>query len=453
MKNAVFIETEIAPVYTEILWRELLIIAIVVLSQRLGAAVSNLSYICLVFWAMRSPLHAIQALSLSWFLAFLNPGIFPVSGGQTVLRWMVLFSAFSHVPRAFIKHSITIPPAVYFLSLFSIVALLLSAVKSYAFLVSFLKLGIFTIGSVTILFLFELTAEQRMYWKCWFTTLFLLILILGFPLYFSGLGYFRNSTGFQGILSHPQAYAVFIAPMLSWFIVRILFEKEYSLTVIIGAILGFFSLFASESRTGMLAILAGFGLTVFVGFIKRAKWRSILAQTIGSHIAVVVLCLIVAMTILNLAALKTSTTNFLQKRQTQTRLINIYETARGLAIKRSMDNFWNNPVSGIGFGVASDPFHLNVSSDKFFGIPVAAPVEKGTLFSSVLEELGVAGTSFLLMFIFTLAGSIIISDSPSALWLFFTCLMLNMGEMIFFSFGGMGLYVWLLIGFSNILGR
>ncbi len=27
MKNAVFIETEIAPVYTEILWRELLIIA------------------------------------------------------------------------------------------------------------------------------------------------------------------------------------------------------------------------------------------------------------------------------------------------------------------------------------------------------------------------------------------------------------------------------------------
>jgi hypothetical protein len=29
-----------------------------------------------------------------------------------------------------------------------------------------------------------------------------------------------------------------------------------------------------------------------------------------------------------------------------------------------------------------------------------------------------------------------------------TCLLINGGEMIFFSFGGTGLYVWLLIGLS-----
>ena len=439
---------------TEIIWRELLIIIAIVVVQRFGNAATNLTYGCLIFWAFRSPKNAIQALFLSWFVAFLNPGMFPDSGGQAMLRWMILFAAFRHIVTLPMnkKQDVVIPKSIIFLLLFSIIAALTSVLISYSLAVSLMKLITFTVGSITVLFLFALTPYQEEYWKSWFTSLFFMIIVTSLPLFFSGVGYFRNNNGFQGILNHPQAYGTFIAPMLSWFAARFLFEKERTLPVTIVVFAGFCSLFATESRTGMLAVFMGLSLTVVIGFAKRPEWRGILRQALGGYPAIIACCLVIFPTILlNFLAIKGHANDFLHKRQTEPRnFMEIYESSRGGLIERSMDNFFKNPWTGIGFGVGSDPFEFYVRTSKILGIPLGASTEKGFLPSAVLEEVGIIGFLFFTVFIIALARPIVkFGDLPS-LWLFFTCLMVNMGEMIFFSFGGIGLYIWLLIGFSGM---
>lgn len=438
---------------SEILWQELFVITVIIVIQRFGAAISTFTYFCLILWAFRSPKNAIQALFLSWFVAFLNPGIFPDSGGQAMLRWLILFAAFRHIVTLPMnkKQNVVIPKSIISLLPFSVVAALISVIQSYSLAVSLMKLVTFTIGSITVIFLFALTSDQEEYWKSWFTSLFLLILISSLPFFFSGLGYFRNNHGFQGILNHPQAYGTFIAPMFSWFAARFLFEKERSFPVIIAILVAFCSLFATESRTGMLAVFTGLALAVVIGFAKRPEWRGILRQTLGSYPAIIACCFVIFPTILlNLSAIKTHANDFLQKRQAEPKnFIEIYESSRGVLIERSMDNFFENPWTGIGFGIASDPFEFYVRRSELLGIPVGASIEKGFLPSAVLEEVGIIGFLFFIVFIAALARPIIkFGDLPS-LWLFFTCLMVNMGEMIFFSFGGIGLYIWLLMGFSG----
>jgi len=435
----------------KILWREAVVISIVLSAQLLGSTVTVFTYAALSVWAFRSPKHAIQALCLSWLVAFLNPGIFTEFEGAAILRWLVFFAAFSRVITSKMLRNLSIPREIICLVLFFLFALSVSMVKSYAPIVSLFKLIMFVMGVVAILFAFELTGAQKAYWRSWFTTFFLLILVLGFPFYFFELGYVRNGKGFQGLLNHPQAYAVFLAPMAAWFTGRILFEKDRSVPVVTGVVLGWFSLFSTLSRTGILAAVLGCVLTATIGAVKRAEWRNTLARTFGSYLSIVGLCVLIIFLVFSWTPLSQATRSVLQKETEAKSFIDAYDMSRGFLIERSMKNFYNNLWTGIGFGIASDPFSFVVSRDKWLGLPIGASIEKGVLPVAVLEEVGILGAGFFLIFIFALIRPILNWGNLPALWLFFTSLLVNMGEMVFFSFGGMGLYMWLMIGFSTTL--
>ncbi|CAN2040985.1 putative O-antigen ligase family protein [Candidatus Magnetomoraceae bacterium gMMP-15] len=436
---------------SEILWKELIIIAGLIFIQLLGSKISELTYVCLAIWSISSPKHAIQALSLSWLLTFLNPGIFIGTEGGTTLRWFVIFCAFSNVIISYIIYKkFLVSRTIICLFLFLLITSLLSILKSYEPVVSLLKLTSFTLGVVTILLAFELSLDQKNYWKAWFTTLCFFIIISSLPLYFFEFGYFRNERGFQGILNHPQAYGVFLAPIVSWFMGRLLFEGNRSIFVIIMTVLGAFSLSASLSRTGMLAIFSSFCLTIIVGVFQKAEWRNTLSKTVGSYIGVMILCLIISIILINFLTIKEYVTEYMRKGSQASNFVEIYERSRGSLIEASMDNFYDNPWTGIGFGIASNPFSFNINTNQL-GIPIGASVEKGFLPSAILEEIGIFGAIPFIIFIIVLMQPILYRGSLCSLWLFFSCIMVNMGEMIFFSVGGMGLYIWLLIGFSRII--
>ena len=437
--------------YHKILWREAAVILMVLSAQLAGSSVTTFTYVAISVWALRSPKHAIQALCLSWLITFLNPGIFTEFEGGAILRWLVFFAAFSRVVTSKILRNPRISREIICLAPFFLFALLVSMFKSYAPIVSLFKLVMFAMGVVTILFAFELTGVQKAYWRSWFTTFFLLILVSGFPLYFFDLGYVRNGRGFQGLLNHPQAYGVFLASMVAWFTGRILFEKDRSVPVVTGVVLGWFSLFATFSRTGILAAVLGCTLTVIIGAVKRGYWRKILAHTFGSYLSVTGLCVLLIFLVFSWAPLSQATRSVLQKGTEAQSFTESYDLSRGALIERSINNFLDNPWTGIGFGIASDPFSFVVSRDKWLGLPIGASIEKGLLPVAVLEEVGIIGAGFFLMFIFALIRPILNWGSLPALWLFITSLLINMGEMIFFSFGGMGLYIWLMIGFSRVL--
>jgi len=432
-----------------ILWREVVIITVVLFAQLLGGSVPALTYLALSIWALRSPKHAIEALSISWLITFLNPGIF--FEGGTIFRWLVLFAAFSRVITSKIMRTPRISREIVCLALFILFAAWVSILKSYTPVVSLFKLVAFAVGVATVLLAFKLSEDQKVYWIAWFTTFFLLILVIGFPLYFFGLGYVRNGKGFQGLLNHPQAYAVFLAPMVAWFTGRFLFEKNKSIPIVIGVLLGWISLFATLSRTGILAVVLGAGLTVIIGVMKKAEWRNTLVRTFNTYKRIIGLCLLCLFLVLNWQPLSQKTRNFLQKETEAKNFANVYNMSRGVFIAQSMKNFLANPWTGIGFGLASDPYSMSVKIDKWLGLPVGASVEKGFFLTAVLEEVGVLGAGLLLAFMFALILPILKWGNLPALWLFITSFLVNMGEMVFFSFGGMGLYIWLMFGFSRSL--
>ena len=47
----------------------------------------------------------------------------------------------------------------------------------------------------------------------WFTTVQAVVIASSLPLILSSAGYFTNGVGFQGILNHPQAFGVYLAPV------------------------------------------------------------------------------------------------------------------------------------------------------------------------------------------------------------------------------------------------
>jgi hypothetical protein len=113
-------------------------------------------------------------------------------------------------------------------------------------------------------------------------------------------------------------------------------------------------------------------------------------------------------------------------------------------------NIVEYPMTGIGFGLGSEPLSMNV---KYFkGIPISAPIEKGILPLMVLEEIGIFGFLFFLIWILILSLKAIAISFSSTLILL-TILLLNLGEAGLFSPNGFGMLYLILITMSITLPK
>ena len=70
----------------------------------------------------------------------------------------------------------------------------------------------------------------------------------------------------------------------------------------------------------------------------------------------------------------------------------------------------------------------------------------------MLEETGIIGAFFFVIFLFCMVRYLIVERSLPALGVFATFLGANMGEMMFFSFGGQGGFMWLIVAGAILLG-
>src|SRR5665811_240325 len=64
-----------------------------------GAAAHAAAYLLLAAWALGRARRAIEALTLTWLITFLNPGIYNLSPQSDALRWVVIGAAFLAVSR------------------------------------------------------------------------------------------------------------------------------------------------------------------------------------------------------------------------------------------------------------------------------------------------------------------------------------------------------------------
>jgi hypothetical protein len=421
----------------------------------LAAAIGQIAYLGLAVWALLGPRHAVQALTASAILSGLNPAFFPELPEGTVLRWIVLAAAVVRVHGENILRRGNLPWSVLFLFLFGSAALVLSTMVSYEPGVSAFKLAAFVAGASSILLACRHTADQSAYWHQWFFTVFVVVLISSLPLLPTDAGYTLNGYGFQGILNQPQAYGVFMAPLVTLAASRWLASGGRAHFSGGAAALGAVTVMASAARTAASALILGLLITLAIALVFRQDWLSDLGRLFRSKAGAAASAAAILLLVCNAGSIGDAASRFFAKGRewmpSGTRgILYAFEETRGSYVQASWTNFLEHPFTGIGFGVASDPTSFAVQRDPILGLPIGAPVEKGFIATAVLEENGLVGAVLLFLLLGSLALPIVRKGRFHLSWLFWTSLILNGGEMVFFSMGGLGTHLWLLMAFATL---
>ena len=406
-------------------------------------------YSALAIHAMRGPRQTIEAFTIMFLVLMGNP-VFVSRIGRS-LRWIVLFAGFGRMlfdtllsPQ---YRNAKTSKQVSLLLFFFIAMLPVSILTSKMVLISSFKLVAFALGAFTVLVSFERTKIHANYWHAWFNTYFLFLVLSSGLIFLGGMGFERNGVGFQGILNHPQVFGSIMGMVTAWYVGRIILTKSKISLVELGiTVLSVVFLYISQARTGAVAFVGGGGLA-FLFFLFSGKQLPTSPRFYYATFAL--LTLISFVMILIPDQVFGLVTDFIQKRTENAAVEEAFQESRGFLIEASMANFRDYPILGIGFGVPSNYQTARFgTTETIMGMPVSATVEKGFLPSAILEETGLIGALFTIVFLGMLIGKQIRKGDLFVLWLILSSLLINIGEAVFFSLGGTGLMVWLMLGFS-----
>ncbi len=418
----------------------------------IGSYASTIVVIALIIWSLLGAKQAIQALSLVVLIKFLNPAIFPSAVSLSLWGWIAIAFAGARIIFDNIKIRSKVHPVLPWLFLYSFVVFIESVYFSHQSVVSIFKLLAFSFTTVIILLGFRVTALRALDWTPWFLGIWLAVTLLSIPTYFlPGIGFYRDGSGFQGLLNHPQTFAVFLVPMVAWLTGRLFFSPlkgSYWLYTVLAIAWSF--LFFTRGRTALAAIVISFIVVFMLALGNRPEWRSRIRKGMFKPIMLLSSFALFSIFLLQPSLVTDSVNDFVLKRQEDLSLSESFERSRGFIIIEMWDNFIHNPMFGIGFGVAESKLHpFNPIIEPVTGLPLSAATEKANLPLAVLEETGIVGAAFFIPFLIALIRHISSKSDLVLPWVFFACLFTNVSEMIFFSPSGFGLYIWLLMGWAT----
>ncbi|WP_052689438.1 hypothetical protein [Brevundimonas sp. KM4] len=424
---------------------------VLLLALRLAApSTAGLAYIGLGAYALLGRRQAIYALTLSWLFTMVNPDIAPESTGAGAGRYLVMLAAASSalLRSGFLTRHLQVRPFTVATVLLSGFFVLHSVLVSPLPDVSILKALSWGLTMTALLSLWlglspsEFVAATRdLFWGL------TLVLVLSLPFLVLPAGHAVNGTGFQGILNHPQAFGMTMALLGAWAGARMFGERRPSWMLIALTGGSLVSVFLSEARTGGVAMVLGLGLSLVLSPVFAGRSLVLMAPGFGSGRVWLTLGAGAIASVAMAATFAELIGRFLSKsnRSGTSGLFDAYEASRGFLIDRMVANIADDPLRGIGFGIASEPSLMVVERDPVLGLPLGAAIEKGIAPLAVLEELGVIGALLVAAWIIWLLRRGAVGGlAPFAVCL--TALALNMGENTLFSPGGQGMLPLILFG-------
>lgn len=409
-----------------------------------GAEIANLSYFVLAGYALFGRVQLIQSLTLLWLFSFIGPAITPMASGASVLRYMVIAAAaVSLLLHEYMKISFRRISLLVFATLcLGVFMFIHSILFSLITDVSILKIFPWLIVILVLIFAWKgLDNRERTRLETLLFGGLAVLMLICLPMAFTDIGYIRNGYAFQGILDSSQSWGLIMAILASWLIGRLSEEVQYRWLYMILLGISVVLLVMSATRTaGLALVLAVSGASIFY-FATRVSILSFIRTTF------------VVFTISMVAWFNFSDqlTTFIFKKDNVANVSEIGEASRGVLVFPMITNIVENPMTGIGFGIASQPSKRVIHRDSTFGIPVGAPVEKGVTPLAVLEELGVLGLIVVLLWVWMLIRRSYQSGFTPFLVLS-TILFTNLGEASLFSTGGMGLLFLVFLAWS-VTGR
>lgn len=417
-------------------------VAVTVAALAASSAVATGVLVACAIAALLTPKLAVQALMAATLVAYGNPNIFKPAPMEGVLLRLVLIAAVLRVLPTIRRSDLRLLWPVW---LFSIAEALTSMRTSPAVSISLMKVMEFICGITAVLVAYnhvkpsQLAGLQR-----WVITVSLTVVgISALTLVKPSLSLGADG-GIQGLLNQPQALGIFMAPFAAWFIAGTLLMRRQARLEVWAALLLVALIILSRART------AGFGaaIGVVVVIASRALGRRRLGQAaLGRPILICVLaCVILGVLALATGSVSKIVTGYLYKGslgQAQN-LDQAFYASRGGGALAEWDDFLNKPWFGNGFGVYPDG-HFPSGVQTFDGIPISAPIEKGFLPTAILQEGGVLGGALLLLLIGSLWRRAWRNTDLRWRAMFIACLGINVGECVFMSPGGIGMFDWLLL--------
>lgn len=413
-----------------------------------SAPTANLSFFLIAIYGLLGRSQAIQALALSWLFTMLNPALAPDASLASIGRYLVIFAAAISIAWRSVSRSSGF--SIKRLSLFTLSLGVLMLAHSLLFSavvdVSVLKVVSWMVVVLTLLSAWQgLAVEERvalfnqLQWGLsW-------LMLLSLPLLaVPGIGYLRNGTGFQGLLSHPQAFGPTVALVGVLVGGRLLGARKpaWRDMALLGMCLVLVVL--SEARTAGVAMILGLLISALLSPLFAGVSRRRMLPGLRSRRFQIVALMAVAGVIVAGPLLAGKLSSYLFKRSDATNLIAAADASRGALVEKMFLNIQKNPLTGIGFGIASEPAYMEVERDPVLGLPLSALVEKGVMPVAVLEELGIfGGVAVLGWLLLVLRRGARAGVQQFAVLI--TLVLVNFGESMFFSVGGMGMLLLILL--------
>ena len=423
-------------------------------------------YFTLIVWACTSTEGALKALCVSYFALVANQAIVPKNLAFGPGRLILLFVVFGRILYDAWRtgYPLLRRPHTTSMFIFSAVCVVLAAINQYFFVISVLKVVSFTVGAASCLLAADMLRRSPSDMTCWFYSIIFLTVAIGvatIPLGISMNMFSLKNTGvsfFNGPFWHSQTLGPIAAMMLIYVACVYLFTPYRCrwLSLPLAVVLLYF-LYRSGSRTALVAMLLGAGVLLVAGFLMHSrrgqKLRMNLSRSSLVGLMVGSIVLAVFADVFTGGSLLSKARSFIVKYEggaaygesglSSEELM----STRQAQIDSMIHTFKQTPITGISFGTSLDPiFAANATY-------LTAPTEKGFLPLAVLEETGIIGAFFFAIFLFCMVRYLIAERSLPALGVFATFLGANMGEMMFFSFGGQGGFMWLIVAGAILLGE
>jgi len=270
-------------------------------------------------------------------------------------------------------------------------------------------------------------------WLLWF---FRVLGLASIFTIFLGVAWNKNQTGFNGVLDHPQKLALYSG---AWCVCeQFAFYRKKQLVNFVFSLLAAAFVFMSEARTAIASLLVA---SFFMFAIKQREGFG--------YKNIVVIFVVISVSILGANKIYEGLQASFLKRSDSSVLQGLKDS-RGELMLGSLKNFLDEPYLGIGFQVSNGRYGTQPMDIQYSGgLPLSAPIEKGVFYSGMFEEVGIIGGFLFLSFVAYLAqGFLGLRKSIIIYWA-----LVNMGEAIFFSTGGVGVLLWIMLAYNAPFAR
>jgi hypothetical protein len=396
--------------------------------------------------AFIGPARALQALTIATLIVYANPAIVKSGPASGILLRLVLIAVVLRMVPTIRASDLRLLWPVW---LFALIVALTSVATSPALPISIMKAVTFALAATAVLVAYNrLSPAQLKQIQSWFLTLGITVIGLSaLTLLKPGLGAGGNG-GLQGVLNQPQALGIFIAPFAAWSIAGVLLMRRKASRLEVWVAIGTLVLIVlTRARTAGFATVFGV-IVVMVGRMlsRRAARQAPIIRPV-LIVSIVAVALIVAASTTGKVSQIVTEYAFKGTERENRNLGDAFYASRGGGVTEQWHNFMQQPLLGNGFGVYPDgKFPSGVV--EVWGIPISAPIEKGFLPTAILEEGGILGAATLALLILWL--SVHAWRNTDLRWraMYVACLGMNIGECVFLSPGGIGMFDWLLLGLA-----